>query len=336
MSISGPVKIIGGGLLCLLSAALTIVLLGQVLHVVRSSKTTTIKTTTTATKSDTTKTTKSSLPSTPATQYGDKYASGILPVGDSKYTTSGPKKGYVYLCHAPNGGEGGAGSRGPWFTNNNTQYDINKKAAVSGTVAWQGQYSMQLRDGKRIITTNDVPNDHTTGMFPIASSDTAYLYDRNPNSIQFQALTYTLTAAPTALATPACMAGESGVMNSGVALFNGFDAGGRDAGAWEVQDGCAGHPQKDGEYHYHTLSSCIKDVSSTTVIGYALDGYPITGPTVAKGNIITSSDLDECHGMTSTITLDGVSISTYHYVMTQDFPYSVSCFKATPIRAPMP
>src|ERR1700712_198943 len=52
-------------------------------------------------------------------KYGDKYASGILPVGDNKYSTTSTSKGTVYLCHAPNSGEGGAGSRGPWFVNNN-------------------------------------------------------------------------------------------------------------------------------------------------------------------------------------------------------------------------
>ena len=69
-------------------------------------------------------------------------------------------------------------------------------------------------------------------------------------------------------------------MLTGVALFNAFDAGGRDAGAWEVQDDCEGHPQNKGEYHYHTLSRCIDDISVHTVIGFALDGFPLTGPTV--------------------------------------------------------
>src|SRR5579863_8865984 len=30
--------------------------------------------------------------------YGNKYKAGVLPVGDGKYTTSAPKKGYVYAC----------------------------------------------------------------------------------------------------------------------------------------------------------------------------------------------------------------------------------------------
>lgn len=261
--------------------------------------------------------------------YGNKYSNGLLPVGDNKYSTTAASKGTVFLCHAPNGGEGGAGTRGPWFTNNNTQYDINKKAKVSGSVSWEGNYSMSTSGSNRIITTNDLPINHTTGVFPISSKDAAYLYDRNPNSIKSQTLSYTLPLVPTMLSSPACMGGESGVMTTGVALFNGFDAGGRDAGAWEVQDSCSGHPQNDGEYHYHTLSSCITDINVTKVIGFALDGYPITGPTVGTNNILTTDDLDECHGIISNIILDGKNVLSYHYVMTQDFPYSVSCFKAT-------
>lgn len=130
------------------------------------------------------------------------------------------------------------------------------------------------------------------------------------------------------------MGGEVGVMLTGVALFNAFDAGGRDAGAWEIQDACEGHPQGSGLYHYHTLSSCIKDVSVSTVVGFALDGFPITGPKVGDKNYLTTSDLDECHGIVSEVTLDGKKTTTYHYVMTQDFPYSASCFRSKAIQSP--
>ena len=123
-------------------------------------------------------------------------------------------------------------------------------------------------------------------------------------------------------------------MLTGAALFDGFDAGGRDAGAWEVQDSCDGHPQNKGEYHYHTLSRCITDQSVKTVLGFALDGIPITGPKVGENNILTTSNLDECHGITSQIVLDGKNVTMYHYVMTQDFPYSVSCFRSQAIQPP--
>ena len=252
----------------------------------------------------------------PKHDYGNKYANGILPVGDSKYVTDAPKKGSVYLCRAPQGQAGGAQERGPWFVNNNTEY------------------SETMSSGNRVIATNDLPRDHTTGVFPVQPSDPAYQYDRNPNQIAPQSLTYTLNAAPTVAAKSNCVGGEVGVMTTGVALFDAFDAGGRDAGAWEVQDGCNGHPQISSEYHYHTLSSCIHDTGVTNVIGFALDGFPITGPKVGDDNILTTSDLDECHGITSTITLDGQQVETYHYVMTQDFPYSASCFRSTAAQPP--
>jgi len=268
--------------------------------------------------------------------YGNKYADGMLPVGDGKYKTDAAAKGYIYACsqYAQNltTDQGGAGTRGPWFSGDNTHYDSTMKAHVQGTLIWQASFTNTVSGSTRTIATNDLPS-HPTGVFPIMSSDPAYAYDRNPNKITDQKLTYSLNSAP-AYGQPNCMGGEAGIMLTGVALFNAFDAGGRDAGTWEVQDSCNGHPQVDGEYHYHTLSSCIKDASVSTVIGYALDGFPITGPKVGPNNILTTSDLDECHGLTSQINRNGKLTYSYHYVMTQDFPYSVSCFRATAIQPP--
>jgi hypothetical protein len=270
----------------------------------------------------------------PNKNYGNKYADGLLPEGDSKYITSTAKKGYVYVCQAnfvPSS-QAGAQTRGPWFVNNNTQWDMNKKSTISGSVTWTPSLSNTVSNGKRIIVTNDLPNHHT-GIFPVSKNDPARVYDANPNTIVAQSLTYTLASAPS-YGTPQCMGGEVGVMTTGVALFNGFDAGGRDAGAWEVQDSCDGHPQNKGEYHYHSLSRCITDHSVSTVIGYALDGFPITGPKVGTNNFLTTDDLDVCHGIVSPIILDSVKTTQYHYVMTQDFPYSASCFRAAPTQPP--
>lgn len=269
----------------------------------------------------------------PSKDYGNRYADGILPVGDGQAVLDAPKKGEVYLCRSMGGG-GGASARGPWFSADGTTYDVNQKVHVQGDVHWDGQFSSSVEGSTRVVTTNDLPVSDPTGVFPISPSDPAHQYDTNPNHITAQSQTYRLTADPQLLSTPQCMGNQSGVMTTGVALFNAFDAGERDAGAWEVQDGCEGHPERSGEYHYHTLSSCITDVSVSHVIGWALDGFPITGPKVADNSILTTADLDECHGITSTIELDGQQVTTYHYVMTQDFPYSVSCFRATPIQPP--
>jgi hypothetical protein len=299
-----------------------------------ASSTTTTQTTATSKSSLTTS--AEGLQLDTSKNYGDKYADGILPVGDGKYTTNAAKQGYIYTCsgyaHNLQAESGGAGKRGPWFTNNNTEYDVNQKLRVQGSMMWRADFSNTVNGSTRTVVTNDLPS-HPTGIFPIAATDPAYAYDKNPNGIKDQTLTYSLPLTPS-YGSPNCMGGQSGVMLTGVALFNGFDAGGRDAGAWEIQDSCDGHPQSGGEYHYHTLSSCITNISVHTVIGFALDGFPITGPQVSAHNILTTADLDECHGITSQIGLDGKTVTMYHYVMTQDFPYSVSCFRAPPIQPP--
>ena len=288
-----------------------------------------------ASTSSTTAQTAQGLQLDPNKNYGDKYSDGILPVGDGKYSTTGAKEGYIYACsgYANNlsARAGGAGKRGPWFIGT-TQYNVNKKIHVQGSKLWQADFSNQVSGTTRMIVTNDLPA-HPTGIFPISPNDPAYVYDRNPNSIKGQTLTYELTTDPS-YGSPHCIGGDVGVMLTGVALFSGLDAGGRDAGAWEVQDGCDGHPQSDGIYHYHTLSSCITSVSVKSVIGFALDGFPITGPKVGDNNYLTTSDLDACHGITGQVTLDGKDVTTYHYVMTQDYPYSVSCFRDKPITSP--
>lgn len=256
----------------------------------------------------------------------NKYKDGNLPLGDNRYVIDKPKKGYIYLCDAhpePNGG--GAQTQGSWIHGNS--WNINEKISVLGKNSWRNaSFFSLISDTSRTFIGNNLPN-HTTGDFPISDLDPAYKFDRNPNSIKAQSLNLNLPLNPVFSKEPNCIGGEVGIMLSGVSLFDGFDAGLRDAAAWEVQDFCQGHPQKTGQYHYHSLSSCINDVSVKKVIGFALDGFPITGPQVTEDTYLTTEDLDECHGITSNINLDGKEVNMYHYVMTMDFPYSVSCFK---------
>ena len=257
------------------------------------------------------------------------FSQSSLPLGDNKYSTKGPKKGYIYLCRVMNGG-GGAQTSGSWITGTTWNYD--EKPQVQGAVSWpNATFRDKISGSNRVLAGNGLPVGMTTGTFPISSSDPASKYDRNPNSIKAQTLNLTLPLAPTVSSSPNCMGGEVGVMTNGVPLFNGFDAEDRDAAAHEIQDSCDGHPEVTSEYHYHSLSSCFKDIKESTVLGFALDGFPITGPIQSDGTYLTTDALDECHGTTSTIILDGKAVSTYHYVMTKDFPYSVSCFKGKPV-----
>lgn len=259
----------------------------------------------------------------------NKYVSGKVPLGDYKYVTNGAKKGYVYLCHA-NKDNPGSMVNGPWMST--STWNFLKKISVDGNVKWASAiFKNSPSTSTRSLSGNGLPINHTTGAFPVAATDDAHAYDPNPNTISSQKLQQNLPLNPVYSSTPYCMGGEVGVMLSGVPLFNAFDAGLRDAPAHELQDGCDGHPQGDGEYHYHNLSTCFKDVKVSTVLGYALDGFPITGPLVAKDKYLTTEDLDECHGLVSDVIIDGKKKTTYHYVMTQDFPYSAGCFRGKPV-----
>jgi hypothetical protein len=129
--------------------------------------------------------------------------------------------------------------------------------------------------------------------------------------------------------------GPIGVMLNGVVIFNPLDAGGRDAGAHEVQDSCDGHPQLSDMYHYHDFSACVgsattEKAGSSTVVGYALDGYGIYLERDASGSLPTNADLDACHGRTSNVLWDGKETVMYHYDVTLEYPYLIGCFHGTP------
>ncbi len=254
-----------------------------------------------------------------------------LPLGDQRYS-SAPRQGYVYACRTDMTG-GGAQTYGPWIDTNAGTWDLTSKVSVDGRVSWHGKVSIGTSAAMRTITSNDLPTGHTTGRYPIASSDDAYKYDTNPNSIQQQTFSFQVPLNPTVNATPTCVGGEVGIATTGVALFSAFDAGGRDAVAVEVQDHCQGHPQSSGAYHYHGYSSCFDDPQTgehSPLLGYAFDGFGIYGIYTDGGVELSTSDLDECHGHTGLVEWDGKMVTMYHYHFTQDFPYTVSCFRGTP------
>jgi hypothetical protein len=84
-------------------------------------------------------------------------------------------------------------------------------------------------------------------------------------------------------------------------------------------------------YHYHNVPNCLRDKATgpSTVVGFAYDGFPIVVERDAAGTLPTNADLDECHGRTSPIFLDGEVIEMYHYSATLEFPYFIGCFKGT-------
>jgi hypothetical protein len=253
-----------------------------------------------------------------------------LPLGDGKTTTSGPRRGYIYSCQTYDASNGGAGTDGPWI--GSKTFNLTKKAVVDGKVSWpNAKVSFKTSGSSLDVTGNGLPVGATTGNFPISSSDDAYSYDRNPNSIASQTVNLALPSSPKVASSPQCMGGEVGIATNGVPIFTAVDAGGRDAVAHETQDSCGGHPQVSGIYHYHSGSPClIKGSKAKGLVGWALDGFPIFGPKDSKGSYLTNADLDACHGRTETVRLNGRKVKTYVYRVTYEFPYTAGCFKGAP------
>jgi hypothetical protein len=251
-----------------------------------------------------------------------------LPRGDQKQTTTTPQVGYIYLCSAET--YAAPTTTFPWVDYAANTWNLNTKVTVDGSVSWSSSFSPATSGTTRTITSNGLPS-HTSGSFPIASSDDASLYDRNPGSIAAQSYSYSLPKSPTANSSPACLrTGAIGIMLTGPVFFNGTDAAAADAPAKEIQDACGGHPAGT-TYHYHLLSPCVSDpgTSHSALMGYAFDGFGIYGHRGESGETLINADLDVCHGHTHTITWDGVSASMFHYHATYEYPYTLGCYRGT-------
>jgi hypothetical protein len=257
-----------------------------------------------------------------------------LPIGKTVSTTSGAR-GSVYACSIMSGG-GGAFAAGSWIHLNGT-YDVTAKPTVDGSVAWPtATVSFKTSGGRVRVRGNGLPKGTHTGVYPVAGGSKAHDYDRNPNRITTQ-VNYWVLPKPVAAAKPSCLSGGPiGIALNGVSIFDALDAENRDAIAYEILDHCQGHPERNGRYHYHSIPTCLTSGEKTTrhsaVVGYALDGFPITGRRGDGGRLITDADLDACHGHVGSIVLNGKRVRMYHYHATLEFPYTLGCFHGTPLQ----
>jgi hypothetical protein len=272
-----------------------------------------------------------------AQSVGDPLDITQLPIGDEKISDA-PQVGYVYRCGGGQNpmGVGGAMVEGPWIRDDGT-FDLTAKAIVNGNVMWdEATFEVVLIGDIRQLTGNNLPTTHGTGVYPVSASDDAYAYDPNPNRISEQTVTLELPANPTLATEAGCLTpGGIGVLTTGVVIFDALDALNRDAVAHETQDGCSGHPEITGAYHYHNLTSCIEDEGTehSVLVGYAMDGFGIFGVRGEDGQPLTNADLDECHGHTHMIEWDGQSVEMYHYHATYEYPYTIGCFRGTSVTA---
>jgi hypothetical protein len=146
-------------------------------------------------------------------------------------------------------------------------------------------------------------------------------WNQNPNKIAQGTLTFRIPLNPKVATTHAATPmGPIGVGINGVALFNQYAAGGSPlTGEINSFDQYNGHPQQQGQYHYHVEPLYLTtNKGKDALLGFLLDGFPVYGP-VENGKTLTSADLDLYHGHTGT-TPDYTG-GIYHYHFTADAPY---------------
>ncbi len=122
-----------------------------------------------------------------------------LPLGDGKVSTS-PQTGFVFSCQT-DFKTAGAQHTGSWIQGDT--WDLTEKIAVEGEITWpDAQFDISMSGDQRVITGNSLPVDSETGIFPIQRTDPAHQIDPNPNSIQKQNISFSLSSNPTIATSP--------------------------------------------------------------------------------------------------------------------------------------
>ena len=154
-----------------------------------------------------------------------------------------------------------------------------------------------------------------------AYNGTNPLFKAAPNAIAVQSLTFKIPINPKeATAKSATPMGPIGVSLNGVPFFNQYAAGGAKlTGEINGFDQNGGHPQMQGQYHYHVEPlNLTKNKGSDAFLGLLLDGFPVYGPK-ENGALVKETDLDSYHGHTAkTIEFPN---GIYHYHITSADPY---------------
>ena len=248
-----------------------------------------------------------------------------------------------------------------WFNTSNSIITTSKIPYVQGSnnakyYSPEGSvFAMRTDANYRYFKGNGLPNT-PMGTFPVKESDPAYPYyyvtwggeniqtgQQYNNATEIEISAYDLTSKvplnPVATGFYPINSVTIGISLSG-ALFqmayapdnqnNWYDA----TNALPL-DQCWGHPY-NALYHHHAYAWKCFDQGTpgkqSPIYGFALDGFPITGPRGADGKELTNKDLDACHGKESVLDVpDGAGgftrKLTYHYVMNREFPYAIGCFR---------
>lgn len=158
--------------------------------------------------------------------------------------------------------------------------------------------------------------------------------------------------------TTATGLGPIGYTIAGEALFNPYEANGNTPaltdnvsytftdGSGKVQtasflDSCNSHAAGGpggATWHYHAVPTCVTSSldgnGPSHLLGIALDGFPIYGGRDVNGNVIQTSQLDACNGITS--PTPEFPNGVYHYVLligVTGKQSSINCYSGTVTQA---
>ncbi len=177
-----------------------------------------------------------------------------------------------------------------------------------------------------VVNTTTVP-DHKSPYFSDNSAQfetyngSNSAFRKAPNTITAGNITFRIPLSPTKTSTAkATPMGPIGVSLNGVPFFNQYAAGGSPlAGEINGFDQYGGHPQQQGQYHYHVEPLYLTSKKGReALLGYLLDGFPVYGP-IENAKSVTTKDLDAYHGH-SHVTAEYPN-GIYHYHITADDPY---------------
>lgn len=253
-----------------------------------------------------------------------------LPLGDTRFSTTGAAVGKLWSCTAANANApGSVRSRITWIDDATGSWNLLRKPflpARTGTIT-PGTISVSEQSGTRTIVSSSMPVDARIGNWPMTGYAVLTAIDPNPGTPAARTVTFSLPMLPTVATSPGCVSlGAIGVTLNGVVLYNAADARGNDAAAHEIVDVYGGHPAMT-DYHYHFVPERLDATrlpdGHSGIIGYIRDGYAIYGYHGTGGAELRNTDLDECHGH-SHGTLG------YHYHATIEYPYTIGCYRGTP------
>jgi hypothetical protein len=271
---------------------------------------------------------------------------------------SEPGRGQLYMCALPSLGGNPPPPVSqvdrPWRNGNVLNVAKIGESAVPGKVKMAHQFKITTTATKRYFKGNGIP-PWPVGKYPIPSNSAAYQYYSVAPGIPPYAtadlipikpynLHVNVTRKPKANKKPTCIPSLSmGVALDGIMWHAEIAATSLtswvDPNAALPTDNCFGHPWNT-QYHVHGFSwKCLTQKSepgskASPLYGYAWDGFGIYGPRDANGKWITNKQLDECHGRTAEVMWEGKLQKIYHYVLNNEYPYSIGCFRGTPAILP--